>query len=375
MAVHPVLKWLGSLLMAVTITHAVQADGTFSPSGQAAWDDNHVVAGLATVAESGDYADLTGVPVLATVATNGDYANLTGTPTSISLSDVYPVGSVYTSTNSGNPAVVFGFGTWNALGSGQMLVGFKTGSSDFGAGGQTGGATGVQAAGTISTPTFTGDSYTPSGTVDLGLYIAKGTNAEAAFTPSGSVSYAASVPQFTGTQVLVTASVNWPAANVSVLSSSHRHELPIIHRANLTVHFLPTSTFGVGSSRVPDARLTATASSIPVMFSDVTNSGAVMMSNTVTAFATAIWPASVPQAVASVSAAGIISWPAGKPTFTGGAGTVPAQVFTGATGSGSAIFTGVGKAPTGTISKPTFTGDTGNNLPPYYTVFFWERVA
>jgi hypothetical protein len=36
---------------------------------------------LATVATSGDYADLSGTPTLSTVATSGDYADLSGTPT------------------------------------------------------------------------------------------------------------------------------------------------------------------------------------------------------------------------------------------------------------------------------------------------------
>jgi len=39
------------------------------------------VSGLATVATSGAYSDLTGTPSLATVATTGAYSDLTGTPT------------------------------------------------------------------------------------------------------------------------------------------------------------------------------------------------------------------------------------------------------------------------------------------------------
>ena len=38
------------------------------------------VAGLAVVASTGAYADLTGKPVLADVATSGDYADLDGAP-------------------------------------------------------------------------------------------------------------------------------------------------------------------------------------------------------------------------------------------------------------------------------------------------------
>ena len=39
------------------------------------------IAGLATVATSGAYSDVTGKPTLATVATSGAYADVTGTPT------------------------------------------------------------------------------------------------------------------------------------------------------------------------------------------------------------------------------------------------------------------------------------------------------
>lgn len=37
--------------MAVTITHTTPADGTFSATGAAAWDANHAVSGLGTMAE------------------------------------------------------------------------------------------------------------------------------------------------------------------------------------------------------------------------------------------------------------------------------------------------------------------------------------
>lgn len=56
------------------------------------------VSGLATVATTGAYADLTGKPVLATVATSGSYADLANKPTIVSalsgLSDVTTTGAV-----------------------------------------------------------------------------------------------------------------------------------------------------------------------------------------------------------------------------------------------------------------------------------------
>lgn len=47
--------------MALSVTHSTPADGTFSASGQAAWDAAHTVTGLATVAETGAHSDLSGV--------------------------------------------------------------------------------------------------------------------------------------------------------------------------------------------------------------------------------------------------------------------------------------------------------------------------
>jgi len=37
--------------MAVTITHTTPADGTFSATGAVAWNANHAVSGLGTMAE------------------------------------------------------------------------------------------------------------------------------------------------------------------------------------------------------------------------------------------------------------------------------------------------------------------------------------
>jgi hypothetical protein len=49
--------------MAVTVTHATAADGTFSASGTTAWDEAHTVAGLGTMAEqaAADYTTTAGL--------------------------------------------------------------------------------------------------------------------------------------------------------------------------------------------------------------------------------------------------------------------------------------------------------------------------
>lgn len=57
------------------------------------------------------------------------------------LAAVYPVGAVYISTNSANPATIFGFGTWTALAAGRTLIGAG--------GGYTAGNTGGSADATL----------------------------------------------------------------------------------------------------------------------------------------------------------------------------------------------------------------------------------
>lgn len=55
------------------------------------------------------------------------------------LAAAYPVGSIYVSTVSTNPATALGFGTWTAFGAGRVPVGYSAGDPDFGTDGATGG--------------------------------------------------------------------------------------------------------------------------------------------------------------------------------------------------------------------------------------------
>lgn len=56
------------------------------------------------------------------------------------LKKAYPVGCIYISTVSTDPAELFGFGTWAAFGAGRVLVGINTGDADFDTVEETGGA-------------------------------------------------------------------------------------------------------------------------------------------------------------------------------------------------------------------------------------------
>jgi len=74
-------------------------------------------------------------------ATTTELNLLSGQTSLVSISDVYPVGSIYiNATSSSNPSSLLGFGTWVAFGSGRVMVGLDTGDSDFNAAEETGGS-------------------------------------------------------------------------------------------------------------------------------------------------------------------------------------------------------------------------------------------
>lgn len=67
------------------------------------------------------------------------------------VNTLYPVGSIYMSTNSTNPSSLFGVGTWEAWGSGRVPVGVNPSDPDFNDPNETGGSK--------------SNSYTPSGSI------------------------------------------------------------------------------------------------------------------------------------------------------------------------------------------------------------------
>lgn len=80
-------------------------------------------------------------------------------PTLATIIDtLYPVGALYTSTLSTNPATLLGRGTWAAFGAGKVLVGRDANDTDFDVAEETGGAKAVAAAGSVSQPTFSGSA-------------------------------------------------------------------------------------------------------------------------------------------------------------------------------------------------------------------------
>lgn len=68
-----------------------------------------------------------------------DFATLSDIPAAITLLDVYPIGSIYTSVSPTNPGELFG-GTWVSFGAGRVLVGLNALDPDFNTVEETGGA-------------------------------------------------------------------------------------------------------------------------------------------------------------------------------------------------------------------------------------------
>lgn len=99
---------------------------------------NNIATAIATKADLASPA-LTGTPTAPTAA-EGTFSTQLAT-TAFAAKAAYPVGSVYmNASDSTNPATLFGFGTWVALGEGRVLVGYKSGDALFGTAGNTGGS-------------------------------------------------------------------------------------------------------------------------------------------------------------------------------------------------------------------------------------------
>jgi len=82
---------------------------------------------------------LTGTPVAPTASLGTNTTQVATTAfvlaNGTSLSTIYPIGTIYTSTVSTNPNTLFGFGTWVAFGSGRVLIGDGGGYSAGATGG------------------------------------------------------------------------------------------------------------------------------------------------------------------------------------------------------------------------------------------------
>lgn len=98
------------------------------------------------------------------------------------LAAVYPVGCIYQSEDPTNPATVFGFGTWTALGAGRVLVGYDAADTDFNAARKTVGAKAVASAGTVGSIAASGTAAVKIGTSTSSAAASTHTHAAPSFT-------------------------------------------------------------------------------------------------------------------------------------------------------------------------------------------------
>jgi hypothetical protein len=93
----------------------------------------------------------TGTPLAPTAAANTNSTQIATTAfVTAALALAFPVGAIFSSTSSSNPATSLGFGTWTAFGAGRTLIGAG--------GGFAGGATGGSADAVVASHSHTATS-------------------------------------------------------------------------------------------------------------------------------------------------------------------------------------------------------------------------
>ena len=104
---------------------------------------NAIAVAIATKADENN-AVLTGTPTAPTAATSAETTQVANCAfVKNVIKTLHPVGSIYISVSSTNPATSFGFGTWEAFGEGQVLVGLDSTDTEFDTAEETGGEKGV----------------------------------------------------------------------------------------------------------------------------------------------------------------------------------------------------------------------------------------
>lgn len=220
-------------------------------------------------------------------------------------------------------------------------------------------------AGSVSQPTFTGDSNTCSVTV--------ANNSSGNYTPAGTVSQ----PTFSGTKVKIgatvkpTGTVSQPTFSGSELTStgSFTPEGSVtLNRTNKTATVAPASSgtatytpagtcsgtaVTLGTKTIQQVKTTGSPTQVTLPTVTVTNKVLTFTAGSVTA-GTAMTKEGVTVGSGSVSSVT-------QPTFTGtGVRLVTGNISVAntATFSGTAGSVSVKGTPAGTVSQPTFTGDT-----------------
>ena len=327
-----------------------------------------------------------------------------------SASAAWPVGSIFFSAVSTNPATLLGFGTWSAIGAGRVLVGQDTGDTDFDTLGETGGAkTSAHAhgAGTLATSggslhshgagtiaTVAESSHTHGvGTIDAGVHSSHnhdyGTLATSAHSSETLTSHSWDHKHDITT-----------AGNATISAhAQHRHELlkanlPAhshdIVRTDLThSHTVPVNTSD-GSGTMADRATTSGSATISTnSWTPAANFPTTTEGNAGTCYTEyetqgAHTLGGDTELVASYAA---LTHSAHSHTthtmsgFTGNGGAVLSHSMTGSTAAGSSHSHGVSgtTADEGAHTHPVGSGSTGSTasstVQPYLVVAIWQRTA
>lgn len=142
-----------------------------------------------------------------------------------SASAAWPVGSIFFSAVSTNPATLLGFGTWSAIGAGRVLIGIDAGDVDFDTLGETGGAkTSAHAhgAGTLLPSAHPSHSHNTSTSTNMTITAHSGTAVDAHSGTAVSVHSGTAVANHVVTQ---------PSNH-----ATHEHDITTAGNATISAH-------------------------------------------------------------------------------------------------------------------------------------------
>jgi hypothetical protein len=315
-------------------------------------------------------------------------------------SAVWPIGSVFISVLSTDPATLLGFGTWSAIGAGRVLVGQNVADTDFDVLEETGGAKTVASAGSVAAPAFTGTqaSLTHSGTAvaDHAAHTHSVTS-NVAVGDHAAHTHAVTSNVAVGNHTFTQPTISWPAGvptHSGTAISDHA-----AHTHTVTAAGTNSAPAFTGSALSDTTKAASGSTSVALLASPKTPAGTVAAPTFTGSQVTSGNPSAT--LTHTVSNQGTIAWPAGVPTNASGA--VDAHSVTNnAVTSGSpsatlshtvtnnAVTSGNPSAtlshsvtqpdahtytPAGTVAAPAFTGSQTSVMPPYLVVKMWKRTA